>query len=217
MGVPLFSSDQLRLIAITDDLRDGIPGIVGRSQAAVRGGATMLQLRLKHASAATLLEVARALVSALPRTVPVIVNDRADIALAAGAAGVHLGTDDLPVHAVRKFAPSGFIIGASVGSVDEVTNAELADYVGIGPAFETETKSDAGVAIGATGIRKLSHLTGKPSVAIGGIDSGNLRSLRDAGAAGIAVVRAILGAPDPETAARTLRSIVDSWYETQHA
>ncbi|HEX5581516.1 MAG TPA: thiamine phosphate synthase, partial [Gemmatimonadaceae bacterium] len=84
----------LRLLAITDDLRDGPAGLVDRARAAVRGGATMIQLRLKVATARELVEVARALVAAVPA--PVLVNDRADVALAAGAAGVHLGADDLP-------------------------------------------------------------------------------------------------------------------------
>src|SRR5690242_12695840 len=105
--------DCLRLVAITDDLRDGTDGLVGRAAAAVRGGATMVQLRLKDIDPRELVQVARALVRALP--VPVVVNDRADIALAAAAAGVHVGVDDLPASALRAVVPAGFIIGASVG------------------------------------------------------------------------------------------------------
>ncbi len=196
-------------------MRDGVSGIVARSMAAVRGGATMVQLRLKHASADALLEVARALVAALP--VPVIVNDRADIALAAHAAGVHLGADDVPVRAVRAMAPEGFLIGASVGGEEELLSAAMADYVGIGPAFATDTKSDAGTAIGAEGIRRLALLAKRPAVAIGGIDASNVAELRDSGACGIAVVRAVLGASDPEAAARSLRAAVDGWVRSQRA
>src|SRR5687768_17124196 len=116
-----FDPRSLRLLAITDDLRDGRDGLVARAAAAARGGATMIQLRLKDADARTMLEVARALVDAVrAHAVPVIINDRADVALAAGAAGVHVGTADVPAAALRPVVPPGFIIGASVGSPEEV-------------------------------------------------------------------------------------------------
>ena len=137
----------LRLVAITDDLRDGADGLRARAERAVNGGATMIQLRLKDADARTLVEVAKALVRALPR-VPVIVNDRLDVALVAGAAGVHVGPDDLPAAAVRRLVPEGFVVGASVGSDAEIVLARGADYVGIGPLYETASKPDAGRAIG---------------------------------------------------------------------
>src|SRR5512142_2834523 len=113
----MLNPEWLTLIAITDDLRDGRDGLVARAIAAVRGGATMVQLRLKDADARTLVEVARALVAAVPA--PVIVNDREDVALVSGAAGVHLGVEDLPVDAVRDIAGEHFIIGGSFGSDDE--------------------------------------------------------------------------------------------------
>src|SRR5688572_32942829 len=109
----------------------------------------MVQLRLKDLDPRELAQVAHALVTALP--IPVVVNDRADIALAAGAAGVHVGVDDIPASALRRVVPPGFIIGASVGGDDELPNAIGADYVGIGPVFPTSSKSDAGNAIGAAG------------------------------------------------------------------
>ena len=193
----------LTLVAITDDLRDGVGGLAARAAAAVRGGATMVQLRLKHASGRELVEVARRLVQSLP--VPVIVNDRADVALAAGAAGVHLGVDDLPVAAMRAIAPPGFVIGASVGADAELAHASGADYVGIGPVYATLSKSDAGEAIGVDGFARLRELGGMPALAIGGVTAANAAPLRDAGAAGVAVIRAVLGAPDPEAAARALR------------
>jgi thiamine-phosphate pyrophosphorylase len=212
------NSDLLRLIAVTGGT--GLTGGTGGTgtdfnsllhicSAVVRGGATMIQLRLKHADASTLLEAARTLVRELP--VPVIVNDRADVALAAGAAGVHLGSDDIPVPAVRRLAPPGFIIGASVGHESEVSNSQLADYVGIGPAFATLTKTDAGSAIGSEGIRKLATMCGKPAVAIGGINATNASLLSSSTACGIAVVGAIFLAPDPEDAARSLRAQIDAW------
>src|SRR5512138_1176766 len=123
----------LRFIAITDNVRDGQTGLIERAAQVVRGGATCIQLRLKDVSARDLVVLARELVRSVG--VPIIVNDRADVAIAAGAAGVHLGADDLPVGAVRAFAPPDFIIGTSVGLDEEIPNARGADYVGIGPVF----------------------------------------------------------------------------------
>jgi thiamine-phosphate pyrophosphorylase len=209
MGFTEFAiPDCIRLIAITDDIRDGIDGLVRRASAVVRGGATMIQLRLKDVDPRDLVLVARALVTALP--VPVVVNDRADVALAAGAAGVHVGVDDIPANALRRIVPPGFIIGASVGSDDEVAASAGADYVGIGPLFPTLSKADAGDAIGTAEFTRLASRTGLPAVAIGGIDASNCRQALDAGATGIAVIRAIFGAPDPERAAQALSSAIGS-------
>ena len=196
----------LQLVAITDDLRDGTAGLVQRAQAAARGGATMIQLRLKDADARALVEVARALVGALPRSVPVIVNDRLDVAMASGAAGVHVGPDDIPAAAVRRLVPPGFIIGASVGSDLEVGLSRDADYVGIGPVFETASKLDAGRAIGPVAFARLARSCRVPAVAIGGIDAKSAPSVMIAGAAGVAVIRAVMGAKDPEAAARAIRA-----------
>jgi len=196
----------LRLVAITDDLRDGAAGLVVRAQAAVRGGATMIQLRLKDADARTLVEVARSLVKALP--VPVIVNDRLDVALAAGAAGVHVGPDDLPAAAVRRLVPPGFIVGASVGTDGEVALAQGADYVGIGPVYDTISKADAGRAIGPVTFSRLARACKLPAVAIGGLDASNAAGVMIAGAAGVAVIRAVLGSEDPEASARALRAAI---------
>jgi len=199
----------LRLVAITDDLRDGVDGLRARAERAVNGGATMIQLRLKDADARTLVEVAKALVRALPR-VPVIVNDRLDVALVAGAAGVHVGPDDLPAAAVRRLVPEGFVVGASVGSDAEIVLARGADYVGIGPLYETASKPDAGRAIGPVAFARLAKACRIPAVAIGGIDASNAGAAIRAGAAGVAVIRAVFGAPDPEGAARAIRAAVDA-------
>jgi thiamine-phosphate pyrophosphorylase len=196
----------LRLVAITDNVRDGQAGLVDRARAAVRGGATCIQLRLKDVSARDLVGIARELASSVD--VPVIVNDRADVAIAAGAHGVHLGPDDIPPTAVRKFAPRGFIIGASVGSDAEIANARGADYVGIGPVFATASKSDAGTAIGPAEFSRLAVATGLPAVAIGGINAANARLAIDAGAAGVAAIAALFGATDPRVAARELASAI---------
>jgi thiamine-phosphate pyrophosphorylase len=164
----------------------------------------MLQLRLKDVDARDLVRIARGLVDTV--SVPVVVNDRADIALAAGAAGVHVGVDDIPAAALRKVVPVDFIIGASVGADKEVKWSVGADYVGIGPVYVTSSKSDAGEAIGLAEFVRLAKLTGLPAVAIGGIDASNYRDTLGAGAHGVAVIRAILSAPDPERAAMALLS-----------
>ena len=198
----------IRLIAITDNIRDGQAGLIERAVAAVNGGASCVQLRLKDVSARDLIGLARELVQAV--SVPVIVNDRADIAIAAGAAGVHLGADDVPARAIRSFSPQGFIIGCSVGSDDEVKTSAGADYVGIGPVFATGSKRDAGNAIGTEGFARLSSQVGLPSVGIGGITAVNARSVIDAGAAGVAAIAAIFGSSDPRAAARELSSAIGS-------
>src|SRR6185312_7107860 len=115
-GTSMLAPLALTLVAITDALRGDAAELVSRACAAARGGATMIQLRLKDADARTTVEVGRALIASLPADVPLIVNDRADVAIAAGAAGVHLGPEDVPPAALRRVVPRAFIIGASVGS-----------------------------------------------------------------------------------------------------
>lgn len=208
-----FDPSWLTLVAITDDLRDGVDGLARRAAAAVRGGATMIQVRLKDADARTMAEAARAVVRAVGEVsphVPVLVNDRVDVALAAGAAGVHVGFDDLPVAAARRLAPAGFIVGASVGEVAEVPSAREADYVGIGPVYPTATKADAGSAIGPTGFSALAAMLPLPAVGVGGVTGDNAPAVIGAGARGVAVVRAVFGAPDVEAATRRIRNTVDA-------
>jgi len=204
-----FDPRTVRLIAITDSLRDGPRGLALRAAAAVAGGATMLQLRLKEESARSLVEIARTIQTMAPE-VPLIINDRADVALAAGAAGVHVGVDDLSPALLRRVAPAGFIIGASVGSDDEVARAAGADYVGIGPVFATGSKADAGAAIGPERFAELARRCGLPAVAIGGITSERVPAVLSAGAAGVAVISALFGASDPTIAARAIRDALDA-------
>ncbi len=204
----MFDPASLTLIAITDDARDGLDKLIARALLAVEGGATMIQLRLKDADPRTQVEAARRLVSAV--SVPVVVNDRADIAMAAGAAGVHLGADDTPAMLVRKFAGPEFIIGASVGDDKEVALAEGADYAGIGPVFESATKHDAGTALGIVELARLARACGPlPSVAVGGVTADRaaeiMEGAEEAGVRGVAVVRAIFGASHPDEAARAIR------------
>jgi thiamine-phosphate pyrophosphorylase len=187
---------------VTDDALLAGRDPVAVALAAERGGVTALQLRLKHASPRELAALARRMIEAL--RIPVLVNDRPDVAIAAGAAGVHLGPDDLPVRLARRIAPPGFVIGASVGSDDEAEHAADADYWGIGPWRTTTTKSDAGTGLGAAGFTRLCRLAdGRPCLAIGGIGPGDVAAVRAAGGAGVAVVSGILGADDIEAAARS--------------
>jgi thiamine-phosphate pyrophosphorylase len=196
----------LRLVAITDDAEDQRSTLVDHVAAAVRGGATSVQVRLKKATPREVVEITKAILSKVP--VPVIVNDRADIALAAGAAGVHVGEADLPVSAIRRFAPPNFIIGASLGGDAELANAKEADYVGIGPLFATGSKGDAGKAIGLEGFRKLAALSGRPALAVGGLTAAHAAQVMAAGAAGVAVINAIFKADDPERAARSIAAAI---------
>ena len=175
---------------------------------AVRGGATAVQVRLKAVPPRDVLALARRLVSALP--VPVIVNDRVDVALLAGAAGAHLGHDDPPLGALRLLVPPGFLLGASVGSGTEAARALTwaADYWSVGPCFPTAHKSDAGLPLGPAGFAALAGLAppGMPVIGIGGITAENAGAIVAAGATGVAVIGAIWDANDPEAAALAIRS-----------
>jgi thiamine-phosphate diphosphorylase len=186
---------------VTDDRLVEGRDLVAIALSAERGGATAIQLRLKLASPREQVERARALVAKL--RIPVLVNDRPDIALAAGAAGAHLGPDDLPVSLARRIVPPGFVIGASVGSEAEAGAAAEADYWGIGPWRITGTKSDAGEALGAERFRRLVELAGgKPCIGIGGVRPEDVASVLAAGAVGVAVVSGILAEDDVEQATR---------------
>ena len=190
--------------------------IVDVCRRAVSGGATMIQARLKSAPARELAALARALVSALP--VPVLVNDRVDVALAVGAAGAHLGQDDPPLDALRPRLPPGFILGLSVGSREEADRVAAwpADYWSVGPCFPTATKADAGAPLGTAGFAALARRApaGVPVIAIGGITAERAAALAAADAAGVAVTAAVFGASDPAAAARALRAAFDGPLES---
>jgi thiamine-phosphate pyrophosphorylase len=199
----------LRLIAITDSLRDGVEGLAARTLAAVAGGATMVQLRLVDETARTLVAVARALRAAVPG-VPLLVNDRADVALAADADGVHLAGDGIAPAALRRVVPARFIIGISVGSDDDVARAAGADYVAIGPVFATSSRVDAGAPIGVSRFTELALSCRAPAVAVGGISPDRVGDLAAAGASGVAVISALFGSSDPRRAAAALRAALDA-------
>ena len=198
----------LELLLVTDD--DLLAGrdLVGVVREAVAGGATAVQLRLKRATARELAAAGRALMAAV--AVPVFVNDRLDVALAIGAAGVHLGSDDVPAARARELAPPGFLVGVSVGLESEIPNGAAADYWGIGPWRVTGTKRDAGVALGAEGFAALrARAGGRPCIAIGGVRAEDVPAILEAGASGVAVVSGILAAPDVASAARRYAGALD--------
>jgi thiamine-phosphate pyrophosphorylase len=179
--------------------------------AAVRGGVTLVQLRDKQADGRALLAEARALVELLtPLGVALIVNDRVDVAVAAGAAGCHVGQSDLPAAAARALLGPDALLGVSLDAVEQAVDIDpvMVDYVAHGPFATTATKADAGGAVGGEGIARVRALSRLPLVAIGGLDAGNLGPAITAGADGIAVVSAIMAAPDPAAASRELATAI---------
>jgi thiamine-phosphate pyrophosphorylase len=199
MGEGVRLAEVLRLLLITDPRLLGGREWVSVCSAAIQGGVTAVQVRHPSASARELADLTRTLIDALP--VPVLVNDRLDVALAVGAAGVHLGVDDVPVALARRIVSEGFIIGASVGGDEEVAGGTGADYWGVGPLHETTTK-DAGSPIGLEGFgRIVAAAKGTPCVAIGGVVPADVPGVIAASGVGVAVVSGILGAEDSEAAA----------------
>jgi thiamine-phosphate pyrophosphorylase len=190
------------LYVITEPaLRDPIE----TAQAVLQAGGRLLQLRDKSATTRELVRVGQEL-RTLTRQygAHLIVNDRLDVALAIEADGVHLGQDDLPVSLARRIAGERLLIGVSVETVEEARQAEAdgADYLGVGPMFATHTKPDAGAPVGPERLRAIKHAVRIPVFGIGGITLQNAPAVLAAGADGICVISAIVGAPDPEAAAR---------------
>ena len=177
---------------------------------AIRGGADVLQLRHKDATARELIREAEALLAVTrPQRIPLIINDRVDVALATGADGVHLGQDDLPVAAARKLLGQDRLIGKSTHSLAQAreATAELLDYVAFGPLYATPTKPDY-PHVGLELIRQVRSAVRQPLVTIGGIDATTLPQVLAAGAGCVAVVRAVCAAADPEAAARGLQQAI---------
>jgi thiamine-phosphate pyrophosphorylase len=202
----------LRLHLVTDAALCGPRGVEAVVAAAVRGGATCVQLREKQLDTRPFVERARALKALLaPLGVPLIINDRLDVALAAGADGVHVGQSDLPPEDVRRLMPHA-LIGLSVENPEQVRAAAdmPVDYLGVSPVFSTPSKQDTAPALGLEGLRAMRALTDLPLIAIGGIDLNNAAQVLAAGADGLAVVRALCAAPDPVAAAQALRQLTDS-------
>jgi len=177
---------------------------------AIRGGATLVQLREKEISSKEYLELAQRVKEVTDRhDIPLIINDRIDIALAVDADGVHLGPEDLPVPLARKLLGDGKIIGSSAASVDEALlfQAQGADYLGVGAVFPTSTKRGT-EKVGLEDLRGIKSAVHIPVVAIGGIKVENAKSVMETGVDGVAVVSAIMNQTDIREAARQLLSLL---------
>ena len=198
-----------QLCLVTDSALANGRSLGGIVAAAVKGGVTLVQLREKTASTRAFIEQARVLKRLLaPLRVPLLINDRIDVALAAGADGTHVGQQDMPVALARQLLGPAAIIGLSITELGQVhdRDVELADYLGVGPIFAQSTKLDATPPLGLDGLAEVRRASSKPIVAIGGVSAANADAVRSAGADGIAVVSAIMGADDPRAVAAALIS-----------
>jgi thiamine-phosphate pyrophosphorylase len=212
----------LRLNAIVDPERSGGHDLAELARLCAEGGATLVQLRDKVSETRAMVDKARAIKQALaPFSVPFVINDRVDVALAAGADGVHLGQNDMKVEDARRLLGSGAIIGLSVKNVSEAEAAPVAliDYVGSGGVYATMSKQQKNAPIGPEGLaRIIGVLRGRaqtehkemPVCGIAGIDASNAAPVIAAGADGVAVISALSLASDPAAAARSLRQVVDA-------
>jgi thiamine-phosphate pyrophosphorylase len=212
----------LRLYALVDPERANGRALDDLARRVVAGGATLVQLRDKHGTTRRLVEEARAIKQALgASSVPLLVNDRVDVALAAGADGVHVGQDDMAVADARRLLGDRAIIGLSVKTLAQAREApvDLLDYVAIGGVFATTSKDNPDPPVGTDGLRAIAaavHARAAklpkaklPIAAIAGIDRRNAGDVIAAGADGVAVISALSMTADPTEAARDLRAIVD--------
>jgi thiamine-phosphate pyrophosphorylase len=215
--MPLEQLD-LRLYAIVDPENTGGHDLIDLARAVAAGGATLVQLRDKVSDAARMIEQARALKAALkPFGVPLIVNDRVDVALAAEADGVHVGQEDMAVEEARTRLGPGPFVGLSVRTVEQAAAAPLAllDYVGIGGVYATTSKLSGRSPIGLDGLRRVvqafRHRIGNfPACGIAGITAENAEAVIAAGADGVCVISALSHRSDPQAAAHELRTVVDA-------
>jgi thiamine-phosphate pyrophosphorylase len=210
-------SVDLRLYALVDPDVSGGHDLADLSRQVAKGGATLVQLRDKTGSTLRMIEEAKAIKQALSGSfVPLLINDRVDVALASGADGVHVGWDDMPVADARRLLGREAIIGLSIKTREQVESAplDLLDYVCIGGVFQTSSKDNREPPVRPDGFAKLAAMVrarapNLPVGAIAGIDESNAGSVIAAGADGIAVISALSITPDPEDAAKRLRAIVD--------
>ncbi|RAR57388.1 thiamine-phosphate pyrophosphorylase [Onishia taeanensis] len=194
----------LSLYLVTDAALCAKAGLIDTVLAAVRGGVTMVQLRNKTASDAELIVQARRLMAALHGTgVPLIINDRLDVAIAAGADGLHIGQGDGDVAEARRQLGPDAILGLSVENSIQLAalDPQGLDYLGIGPVFATASKQDHAPPLGLEGLTELAASSPLPTVAIGGLNASHVEAIRQSGANGLAVISAICGQPDPQAAA----------------
>jgi thiamine-phosphate pyrophosphorylase len=179
--------------------------------AAIRGGVSCIQLREKMCSTREFIDESLAIRSLLARHgIPLIINDRVDVALAVKADGIHLGQKDMPCRMARQIIPESMIVGISVESLDDAIAAQKdgADYLGVSPIYPTPTKTDTAQPLGLEGLRSIRSEVDLPLVGIGGLNADNVEAVIHNGADGVAVVSAIVAADDPEAATRDLIEIV---------
>lgn len=189
----------------------------GRSQEyivseAVKGGVTVVQLREKEILSRDFYEVAKSLMSLLkPLNIPLIINDRLDIALAVDADGLHIGQSDLPYDIARKLLGKDKIIGLSVETIEQAREANKldVDYIGLSPVFSTNTKLDINTPLELSGVKEIASFTKHKTVAIGGINTTNVERIIASGADGVAIVSAIVSHDNPKEAAMELKAIID--------
>jgi thiamine-phosphate pyrophosphorylase len=201
---------QYSLYLVTDSTlaKMSLPEVVKK---AVAGGITCVQIREKSADTRKFIEIAAAIKNILAgSSVPLIINDRVDIALAVKADGVHLGQSDMPFEMARRICGSDMIIGISAESVNNAVEAERngADYIAVSPVFSTPTKTNTAKPLGLDGIKNIKKLVKLPVIGIGGINLSNAASVIKSGADGIAVVSSIMATDDPEKAARELKAAI---------
>lgn len=198
---------RLRLIVITDPVAAAPRSVVQVVDAALAAGAPAVQLRDKGASPSELFRAGREL---LPRVHAAgalfFVNDRIDVALALGADGVHVGPDDLPVARLRRAVPPGFLIGTSTDDPDAAVRLQAAgaSYIGCGTVYPTSSKANAGEVIGLSGLDRVARAVDVPVIGIGGITPERSGEIAGTRAAGVAVISAVMSAPDPATAVESL-------------
>jgi len=212
LGWKRFDKNLLRLYLVTDRSLAGGRDIAEIACEAARGGATMVQLREKNTDTDRFIALARELKKVLqPLGVPLIINDRVDVALAADADGVHIGQSDMPYETARRLLGPEKIIGLSVENMDEVleANALDVDYIGVSPVLATPTKTDTAEPFGFDGLQKAAELSVHPAVAIGGMNERTAAQAIRSGADGIAVVSAIVCAPDPRKATENLVKAIE--------
>jgi len=175
----------------------------------IQGGADVIQFRQKTGSTRELIDTAQ-LMQKICRAagVPLIVNDRLDVALAIDADGVHLGQDDFPIDLARRLLGTDKIIGGSASNLEEARKCRQqgADYIGLGPIYTTSSKDDAGPVCGLELLKQVAEQIPLPIIAIGGIQAENIDELLAAGAYGVAIISAICCRPDPEAATRAMRA-----------
>lgn len=204
--------DYLKLYLVTDrelSLGRSLEEVVSE---AVQGGVTVVQLREKEASTGEFIELARRLMKLLkPLCIPLIINDRVDVALAVDADGVHIGQSDMSYEDARRLLGPDKIIGLSVESFEDIeaANALDVDYIGISPVYGTPTKTDTAEPFGLEGLRKAVEMSAHPTVAIGGMNASTIGEVMAAGTDGVAVVSAICSAENIRKATSELRAIVE--------